>query len=73
MPDLGESVSEVSHLIPETRNFSEVTILPADVKKSWLKATFKYIENLINNQNFIIEDPYKVDPVTPCMDIYKGK
>ena len=29
---LGETVSEVPHFIPEPSNFSEVTILPADVK-----------------------------------------
>ena len=31
-PDLGESVSEVSHFILEPSNFAEVTILPTDVK-----------------------------------------
>ena len=40
-PNLGESVSEVSHFIPEPRNFAEVDILPVDVKRSWLKATLK--------------------------------
>ena len=31
---LVELVSEVSHFISEPRNIEEVTILPADVKKS---------------------------------------
>ena len=31
--DLGESGSEVSHPIPEPRNFSEVTKLSDDIKK----------------------------------------
>ena len=38
---LGETGSEVSHFIPETSNFTEVTRLPVDVKKDWLKATLK--------------------------------
>ena len=33
LPPLGESGSEVSLFIPETRNFSEVTILSDDIKK----------------------------------------
>ena len=31
--------SEVSHFIPEPRNFSEVTKLSENIKKPWLKAT----------------------------------
>ena len=50
LPNLGESGSEVSHFIPEPRNFAVVTRLPVEVKKPWLKATLKYIENLISNQ-----------------------
>ena len=53
---LGESGSEVSHLIPEPRNFAEVTKLSKNIKKPWLKETLKVIENLINNQTFLIED-----------------
>ena len=34
---LGESGSEVSHSIPEPRNFAEVTILSENIKKPWLK------------------------------------
>ena len=49
---LGESGSEVSHFIPEPRNFAEVTKLSENVKKPWLKATLKDIKNLINNQTF---------------------
>ena len=63
----------MSHSIPETRKFSEVSILPAEVKESWLKVTFKYIKNLINNKTFIMDYPEKGDPVTPCMDVYKAK
>ena len=43
------------------------------IKKPWLKATLKEINNLINNQNFLIEDIDKYEPVTPCMDVYKYK
>ena len=70
---LGESGSEVSHFIPEPRNFSEVTKLSENIRKPWLKATLKEIKNLINNQNFLIEDQKEVQPVTPCMDVYKAK
>ena len=52
----GESGSEVSHLIPERRNFAEVTKWSDNIKKPWLKATIKEIKNLINNQTFLIED-----------------
>ena len=45
---LGESGSEVSHFIPELRNFSEVTKLLEIIKKPWLKETLKEI-NPINN------------------------
>ena len=73
MTPLGESGLEVSHFIPEPRNFSEVTKLSDDIKKPWLKATLKKIKNLINNQTFLIEDPDKDEPVTLCMDVYKAK
>ena len=53
---LGESGSEGSHSILEPRNFSEVTKLSENIRKSWLKATLKEIKNLINNQTFLIED-----------------
>ena len=70
---LGESGSEVSHLIPEPINFSEVKKLSDNIKKTWLQATLKEINNLINNQTFLIEDTAKYQPVTPCMDVYKAK
>ena len=41
LPPLGESGSEVSHFIPEPRNFAEVTKLSHDKKKPCLKATLK--------------------------------
>ena len=69
MPPLVESGSEVSHFIPEPRNISEVTKLSDDTEKTWLKATLKEIKNLIKNQTFIVENPEKHDPVTPCMDV----
>ena len=49
---LGESGSEVSHFIPEPRNFAEVKKLSENIKKPWLKTTIKEIKNIINNQNF---------------------
>ena len=63
----------MSHLIVESINFAEVTRLPEDVKNDWLKTTVKDIKKLIKNQTFIMDDPEMVDPVTPCMDIYKAK
>ena len=53
---LGESISEVSHFIPDPRNFAEVKKLSDNVKKPWLKATLKEIKNLVNNQTFLIND-----------------
>ena len=65
IPPLGESGSEVSHFIPETRNFAEVAKLLDDIKKSWIKANQKYIKTLINNQTFLVEYQKKGEPVTP--------
>ena len=73
LPPLGESGSEVSHLIWEHRNFAKVTKLSDEINKTWSKATQKEIKNLINNKTFLVEDPRKSEPVTPCMDIYKEK
>ena len=73
LTNFGESGSEVSHFIPEPRNFAEVTKLAENIRKPWLKATLKEIKNLINNQTFIIEDPKDGEPVNPCMDVYKAK
>ena len=70
---LGESGSEVSHFIPERRNFSEATKLSDDIKKPWLKKTQKEIENITNNKTFIVEYPEKDEAVTPRMDVYKAK
>ena len=56
MPNLGESVSEASHFIPEPIDFTGVNILPADAKKAWLKTTFKDIKNLINNNTFLMDE-----------------
>ena len=66
---LGESGSEVSHFIPEPRNFAEVKKLSGNIGKPWLKATLKEIKNLINNQTLLIEDQNEGEPVTPCMDV----
>ena len=41
--------------------------------KIWLKATQKEVENLINNNTFLVQEPDKGEPMTPCMDIYKDK
>ena len=44
-----------------------------DINKPWLKETLKEVNNLINNQDFFVEDPEKDEPVIPCMDDYKAK
>ena len=66
---LGESGSEVSHFIPEPRNFSEVTKLSDNISKPWLKATLKEIKKIINNQTFLIRNQIEGEPVPPCMDV----
>ena len=71
LPTLGESGSEVSHFIPEIRIFSEVTKFSYYKEKPWIQADLKEIKNLINNNNFLVEDPNNGEPVTPCMDVYK--
>ena len=73
LPTFGYSGSEVSQIIPEPRNFAEVTRLPADFKKAWLKSTLKGINSLINSKAFLIDNQDKGYPVTPCMDVYKAK
>ena len=70
---LRESGSEVSHFIPEPRNFAEVKKISENIKKPWLKANLKEIKNIINNHTFIIEDQNDGEPVTPFMDVYKAK
>ena len=72
-PPFGEPGSEVSHFIPEPRKFDEVTKVSDDRKKPRIKETLKKIQNLIKNQTFLIEDPKKDGPVTPCIDVYKAK
>ena len=49
-----------------------MTRLSEDTNKPWLKETLKDIKNLINNQTYLVQDPEKGEPVTPCMDVYKA-
>ena len=72
-PTLGESGSELSHFITEPRDFAEVTRLPANVKKPWLKATLKEIKYFINYNTFKIEELEKKYALTTCMDVYKSR
>ena len=72
LPVLEKPGSEVSHFIPEPRNFIDLTILPADNKKVWLKATFKEIKNLTNDHTSLMEEPEKGYPVTLQIDFYKA-
>ena len=71
LPIFGESGSEVSYFIKESRNFSKVTILSDYINKPWIKSALNEIKYLIDDQTFLVQDPEKGDPVTPCMDSYK--
>ena len=73
LPIQGESGSEVSYLIPEPRKFSEVTELSEDIRKPWIKTTLKDIKNLINNQDFLVQDKQKDKPLNTCMNVYRAK
>ena len=70
LTNFGESDSEVSHFIPEPRNFAEVTKLSEKIRKPWLKETIKEIKNIINNQTLLIEDQNEGEPITPCLALY---
>ena len=37
------------------------------------KSNSKRYQNIINDQNFLVQDPEKGEPVIPCMDVYKDK
>ena len=45
LPNLGESISEVSHFILEPSNFAVVTILPEDVKRIGWKKPWKRLKS----------------------------
>ena len=49
-----------------------MTKLSHEIKEPCLKETLKEIQNLINNQTFLVEDTNKYEPVTPCIDVYKA-
>ena len=51
----------------------EVTKLSDEINEPWLKATQKEIKNIINNKTFLVQEPDKGEPLTPCMDVYKAK
>ena len=70
---LGESSSEVSHFVPEPKNFAEVKKLSENVRKLWIRSTIEEIKNLIKNQNLLIEYQNEGKPVTSCMYVYQGK
>ena len=70
---LGKSGSEVLQFIPEPSKFAEVTRLPADVKKVWLKETLKEKENLINIHNFLMNYPEKLRSSDTMHGCIQGK
>ena len=73
LPILGESGSAVSYLIPWPKNFLELTILSEDTSKPWLEENLKDIQNLINNQKFLVNETENGEVLTPCMNFYKAK
>ena len=50
--------------LQNSENFSEVTKLSEDIKKTWLQENQKEIKNIINKQTFLVQYPEKGDPVT---------
>ena len=70
---MGKSGSYIYYFVPEPINFVEVTILSADIRKPWLKANVKQINNLIKNKTLLLDEPEKGEPKTSCMDVYKSK
>ena len=56
---MGELGSYVSYLIPEPRNFIEVNRLSEDISTPWIKENLEEINNLINNQDFLVDEPKK--------------
>ena len=48
-------------------------MLSEDIKKYWLKATLKDINNSFNNKIFNVLEPEKSELVTPYIDVYKAK
>ena len=50
-----------------------MTKLSENIRKPWLKAILKEINNIINNQTFLVEYQKEGEPLTPCMDVYKAK
>ena len=37
------------------------------------RSNYEEIKNIINNQTFLVQEPDKGEPVTPCMDVCKYK
>ena len=56
-----------------TKESSEVTRLPANFKKAWLKKPLKDIQSLIKNQTFLIDDSENRHPSTTYINVYKAK
>ena len=44
-----------------------------DIGKPWIKATLKEINNLINNQTFLVQETEKGESVNLCMYVYKSR
>ena len=49
---LQEYGSEVSHFIPDPRNFFEVAKLSENIKKPWIKVTLEEIKKFNQQSNF---------------------
>ena len=51
---------------------TQFTRLSADIRILWLKETLEEINNLINNQNVLVDEPERGNPVTSRMDAYRS-
>ena len=50
-----------------TYHFVKITIQSEDIKRTWIKVNLKEINDLIINQNFLVKETEKGEPVTRCM------
>ena len=50
-----------------------MTRLSEEYQEPFLKTTMEEIKNLMNTKTFLSQDPEKVEPVTPCMNVFKAK
>ena len=50
-----------------------MTRLSDNINEPWIKANQREIKHIISNHIFLVQEPVKGEPVTPCMDVHKDK